>query len=134
MNEITIPKKLRPIVEAFFAESKDGTKALILQAAKAIYNLDASEDLYYTGSHKSITNDELNGICALMNGLKPRDMLEALFASQIVVSHMLGMRKLAFGGIEESRIGLKMLQFSNEALCQLQKKRSGGMQNIKVKL
>ena len=132
MNEITIPKKLQPIVNAFYAESKEVAKALILQAARAIYNLDAGDEPFYIGKAKDITNDEFNGVCTLMEGLKPRDMLEALFASQIVVSHMLGMRKLALGGVEESRIGLKMLRFSNEALCKLQKKRSGGMQNITV--
>jgi hypothetical protein len=132
MNEITIPKKLQPIVNAFYAESKEVAKALILQAAKAIYNLDAGDDPFYIGRDKKITDDELNGVCALMEAIKPRDMLEALFAAQIVVSHMLGMRKLAQGGTEESRIGLKMLRFSNEALSHLQKKRSGGMQNITV--
>ena len=131
MHEITIPKKLQPIVRAFYAESKDVAKALIVQASKAIYSLDESEVFSLEKKHE-MTSDELQGICALMEGLKPRDMLEALFAAQIVVSHMLGMRKLAKGGAEESRMGLKLLRFSNDALGQLQKKRTGGMQNITV--
>jgi len=131
MNEITIPKKLQPIVKAFYAESKDVAKALIVQASKAIYSLDEN-DVFSLEKKHEMTSDELQGICALMEGLKPRDMLEALFAAQIVVSHILGMRNLAKGGAEESRMGLKLLRFSNEALGQLQKKRSGGMQNITV--
>lgn len=132
MKEITIPKKLEPIVKAFYAESEDMAKALLLQASRAIYNLDAEDDPFYLGSSKKITNDELDEVFMFMAGLKPRDMLEALFAAQIVTAHMFGMRRLASGGLEESRIGLKMLRFSNEALCQLQKKRAGCMQSITV--
>lgn len=45
---------------------------------------------------------------------------------------MLGMRKLSKGHNEDQKLGLKMLQFSSEAMGRLQKKRSGGMQNITV--
>jgi hypothetical protein len=133
MNEITIPKRLEPIVKAFFAESPKTAKALIVQAAKAIYGSDEDNLIsnFDVIEHK-ITNEEVESICSLMGGIKPQDVLEALIAAQIVVSHMLGMRKLAKGGLEDSRIGLKLLQFSNEALYRLQKKRSGGMQNITV--
>lgn len=131
MNEITIPKKLQPIVAAFYSESPDVAKALILQASRAVYELD-NDDVFCLAKKHEMTSDELQSICALMEGIKPRDMLEAVFASQIIVSHMLGMRKLAKGGPEESRMGLKLLRFSNDALCQLQKKRNGGMQNITV--
>lgn len=130
MNEITIPKKLQPLVKAFYAESEDVAKALIVQAAKAIYNTD--DDNFSIGRTREITRDELEGLCALMQSLKPQDTLEALFAAQIVVSHMLGMRKLAKDGEEEQRLGLKMIRFSNDALCRLQKKRSGCMQHITV--
>ena len=40
MNELTIPKKLQPIVKAFYAESEGVAKALIIQASKAIYGDD----------------------------------------------------------------------------------------------
>lgn len=128
MNEITIPERLQPLVQAFYAESEEVAKTLILQAAKTIY--DANNELY--SRNHIITDDELQSVCALMQGLKPQDMLEALYAAQIIVSHMIGMHKLAKDHYEEQRIGLKMLRFSNEALGQLHKKRSGGMQNIMV--
>lgn len=134
MNEITIPKKLEPIVRAFCADSPETAKALIIQAAKSVYGLD--EDCGHLGGYgnkrHNITPEELEGIFALIQGIKPQDMLETLFAAQIVVAHMLGMRKLAKGFPEDLRIGLKMLQFSNEAITQIQKKRSGGIQNITV--
>lgn len=133
MNEITIPKKLQPIVKAFYAESAEVAKSLIVQACKAIYSVEDEDDGFSYRRKKDISKEELQAVCALMQSLKPQDALEALFVAQIVVSHMLGMRKLAKdGSYEEQRIGLKMLRFSNDALGQLQKKRCGGMQNITV--
>lgn len=133
MNEITIPKKLQPIVKAFYAESEEVAKALIIQACKAIYSVADQDEGFSYGRKKEISKEELQSVCALMQSLKPQDALEALFAAQIVVAHMLGIRKLAKDGCyEEQRIGLKMLRFSNDALVQLQKKRCGGMQNITV--
>ncbi len=79
-----------------------------------------------------ISNEDLEDICDLMQGIKPNDMLEAIIAAQIVVTHMLGMRKLATGHLADQHLGLKMLRFSTDAMQQLQKKRSGGMQNITV--
>lgn len=133
MNEITIPKKLEPIVRAFFSDSPEVAKALIIQAAKAIYGSDEDEDELFNFRKKHvITPEELEGVCALMHGINPRDTLEALLAAQIVASHLLGLRKLAKGYAEDQRIGLNMLRFSSEAINQLQKKRSGSMQNITV--
>jgi hypothetical protein len=134
MKEITIPKKLEPIVRAFCADSEEAAKLLIIQAANAIYGNYEEEteiETYFEKKH-IITEEELEGICAMMNGFNPQDMLEALLAAQIVVTHLLGLRKLAKPHIDDQRIGLNMLRFSREAMNQLQKKRSGNMQNITV--
>lgn len=131
MSNITIPKKLDPIVKAFFLESPKAAKKLMIQAAKAIY-YDEKDSFGFVTKHHEITNEEIEDICTFMRGIKPIDMLEAIIAAQIVVSHMLGMRKLSKGSFEDQRIGLKMLQFSSESIGRLQKKRSGGMQNITI--
>lgn len=133
MREITIPKKLEPIVKAFYAESPAAAKALLIQAAKAIYESDEENFLINPlKKQREIENKDLEEICAMMQSCKPQDMLEALFAAQIVVSHMLGMRKLAKSHIDDQRLGVKLLQLSTTALCHLQKKRSAGVQNITV--
>ncbi len=133
MNEITIPKKLEPILKAFYSDSPKAAKALIIQAAKAIYGFEEDdEDLYSYGKKHVITSEELEGVCALMQGINPKDTLEAILAAQIVASHLLGLRKLAKRHIDDQRIGLNLLRFSSEAINQLQKKRSGSMQNITV--
>lgn len=134
MKEITIPKKLDPIVRAFFSDSPKAAKKLIIQAAKAIYGAEEERDLldYSMKRQHIITNEDIEEICALMQGIKPVDVLEAIISAQIVVTHMLGMRKLASVVIEDQRLGLKMLQFSSEAMGRLQKKRSGGMQSITI--
>lgn len=136
MGSITIPKKLEPIVRAFFEESPKAAKKLIIQAAKAIYGSDEDQNienlLDFGKRNHSITNDELEEICVLMHGIKPKDSLEAILSAEIIVAHMLGMRKLAKGCLDDQRIGLKMLQFSRDTISTLQKKRSGGAQNITV--
>ena len=134
MTNITIPKKLEPIVQAFFAESHQAAKTLVIQAAKAIYGSDEEKDHYnlLTNIQHRVTDEEIEAICAFMQGIKPNDVLEAIMAAQIVVANILGMRKLAQGHNDDLRIGLKMLQFSMDSIGRLQKKRSGGMQNVTV--
>lgn len=133
MSNITIPKKLEPIVQAFFAESPQSAKKLVIQAAKAIYGSEQEKNHFdLITKFRPITEEQLEDICAIMQGIKPSDVLEAIIAAQVVASHMLGMRKLASGFAEDQRLGLKMLQFSSNAIAQLQRKRSGGMQNFTI--
>lgn len=130
MKELTIPKKLKPIVQAFYAESEEIARELIIQAAKAIYN--EKEEDCFSFEKRTITNVEIEVVCEYMHSLKPKDTIEAILAAQIVVSQMLGMRKLAKNGVEEQRMGLKLLRFNNEVMRHFQKKRSGCSQNITV--
>lgn len=134
MSNITIPKKLDSIVQAFFAESPKAAKKLVIQAAKAIYGAEEERDPcdFSMKRQHEITNEDIEDICTFMQGIKPNDMLEAIIAAQITVTHMLGMRKLSTGHIADQHLGLKMLRFSMDAMQQLQKKRCGGMQNITV--
>lgn len=134
MANITIPKKLDPIVQAFFAESPKAAKKLVIQAAKAIYGAEEERDhlTYSMKRQHVITNEDIEDICAFMQGIKPVDILEAIIAAQITVTHMLGMRKFASGITEDQRLGLKLIQFSSDSMCKLQKKRSGGMQSITI--
>lgn len=133
MTSITIPKKLDPIVQAFFADCPKAAKKLVTQAAKAIYGSEEERNqLDFLSRFHPITDEQIEDVCAFMQGIKPKDVLEAIIAAQIVVSHMLGMRKLASGFTQDQQLGLKMLQFSSNAIIRLQKKRSGGMQNFTV--
>ncbi len=134
MANITIPKKLNPIVQAFFVESPKAAKKLIIQAAEAIYGSEEESDpLEFSMKRQHvITNEDIEDICSFMQGIKPSDTLEAIIAAQITVTHMLGMRKLATGHLADQHVGMKMLRFSMDAMQQLQKKRCGVMQNITV--
>ena len=133
MVNITIPKKLDPIVQAFFAESPKAAKKLVIQAVKAIYGSDEEYLFQFPMKRQhTITDEDIEDICAFMQGVKPNDMFEAIIAAQIIVTHMLGMRKLATGYIADQHLGMKMLRFSTDAMQQVQKKRRGGMQTITV--
>jgi hypothetical protein len=133
MSNITIPKKLESIIQAFYSETPQAAKKLVIQAAKAIYGSEEEKERFdLVSEYNPITNEQVEDICAFMQGIKPNDMLEAIIAAQIVVTHMLGMRKLARGYIDDQRLGLKMLQFSSESIAKLQKKRWGAVQNINI--
>ena len=76
-------------MQAFHVDSDKVAKSLISEAAKAIYG----KGDY--GSDRPFLKTELDGVVSLMRCIKPRDSLETLFAAQIIVGHILGMRKLA---------------------------------------
>jgi len=123
---IEAPKALVPLMQAFHVDSEKAAKALIAEAARAIYGKDDF------GSVHSLSKSELDGVASLMKCINPRDSLETLYAAQIVVGHLLGMRKLAENYADDQKLGLNLLRFSNEAMQQLEKKRDVGTQNITI--
>lgn len=128
--EVTAPKAIAPLMQAFHVDSEEIANSLILEAARAIFGYaESGLDVF---SNRDISKEELDGIASLMKGLNPRDTLETLYAAQIVACHMLGMRKLSASYPDDQRLGLKLLRFSNEAMQQLERKRNGGTQNITV--
>lgn len=128
MKEITIPKKLAPLIHAFSADEQSA-RTLITEVAKTIYTTQES----YGVDSCSISNDELEGVIALMKGINPKDTIEMIYGAQIVTSHLLGIKLLSHGFPADQTLGLKLLRFCNEAMSQLQKKRAGGTsQNITV--
>lgn len=124
-KSVDAPSSLIPIMQAFSVDSDKAAKVLIQQAANTIYGKSEM-------GPRSMSKDELDGIWALMKGINPRDTLETLYAAQIVVGHMLGMRKLYEDYADDQKLGLALLRFANEAMQQLDKKRSGSAQNITV--
>ncbi|CRX39583.1 hypothetical protein [Estrella lausannensis] len=126
-TEITPPKELVPLMQAFHVTSKKAAKSLVLEAAKAISY--PAEDYL---SKKEYSKEDIEVIVSLIQGIKPKDALETLYAAQVVASHMLGMRKLASSYPEDQKLGLKMLKFSSEAILQLDRKRNGAYQHITV--
>ena len=74
-------------MQAFHVNSEKAAKALVLDAATAIYGVDDF------GKAVEISRQEINEITALMRDLDPKDTLETLYAAQIIVCHMLGMGK-----------------------------------------
>jgi hypothetical protein len=124
--EIEIPEKLQPLVKAFSVESEAAAKILITEATRALCG---SADICISSS---ISNEEIEGVCALMRGVKPKDTIEAIFAAQIVASHLLGLRLLSKSYGEDQALGLRLLKHCNEALAQLEKRRSGDVPPIQT--
>lgn len=128
--EITVPKALTSLMQAFHVDSEEAAHILINEAAQAIFGRDESG--FDVLSKRDVSKEELEGITSLMRGINPCDTIETLYAAQIIVGHMLGMRKLSASHSDDQKLGLKLLRFSNEAMQQLDKKRNGGTQNITV--
>jgi hypothetical protein len=131
-HQVVAPEALAPIMQAFHVDSEEAAHSLILEASKAIYGSKKPDYDFIGPKDREISKEELDGISSLMRGISPKDSLETLYAAQIVASHMLGMRKLSSSYNEDQKLGLKLLQFCNDSMQQLEKKRSGGGQNITV--
>ena len=128
MKEVTIPRKLAPLVKAFSVDEQSA-RTLITEAAKAIYTTHES----FGVSTCSISNEEIEGVITLMNGIDPKDTIEMIYGAQIITSHLLGIKLLSHNFATDQVLGLKLLRFCNEAMGHLQKKRVGGTnQNITV--
>lgn len=117
-------------MEVFSVESEIVAKDLIEQAVKAVYANDEGFSLNIGGFKAS--KEQIDGLYTLIKSIKPRDFLEALSAAQIIISHMIAMRKLSQSFPDDQNLGLKFLRLSNDALERLEKKRSGSNQNINV--
>lgn len=128
VDEITAPKALTPLMQAFHVNTEEARCAFTVEAVKTLFGY--SESGSY--SAKDISKEELEGVLSLMKGLNPSDSLETLYAAQIVASHVLGMRKLSTSYPNDQKLGLKLLRFSNEAMQWLNRKRSGETKNITV--
>lgn len=131
-HQVTAPQALTPIMQAFHVDSEEAAHSLILEASKAIYGEKEKEYDFIGPDNRELSEAELHGVTSLMKGINPKDSLETLYAAQIVASHMLGMRKLSSNYAADQKLGLKLLKFCNEAMQQLEKKRSGATQNITV--
>ena len=125
-NIINAPEPLIPIMKAFHVGSKNEAMELVSEAAHAVYGTD------YCGRTNPVSKKDLNAIVSLMRSIDPKDSLETLHAAQIIVSHMLGMKKLASQYSNDQKLGLDFLRFSSESIQRLVRKRSGGVQNITV--
>jgi hypothetical protein len=126
---VSIPQSLATIVEILSVESEDTAKLLLENVAKAIYY--EEEGLFYSEA-KQPSKKEIQFVYELLKAIKPKDMLEALFGSQIIVGHLIGLKKLAQASREDQLIGLKLLKLSSESMERLDKKRNGCNQNISV--
>lgn len=122
-QDVAIPKAITPIVEAFMVDSEELARGLLNQAVNAIYYI--KRDVYsFDDDSTPITKKEIDEVFALMKAINPKDIIEALHGAQIIVGHLLGMRKLSQSSRDDQRLGIKLLRLSSDALEKLERKRS----------
>ena len=114
------------LMEAFAAGSERMAKKLIHQSAEAIY----AENSVIGG--QEVTKEHVNEVYSLMCSLDPKDAVEVLFCTHVVVAHVIGMRKLSQACSDDKAIGLRMLKFAAESIDRLDKRRNGVKQTINV--
>jgi len=111
--EIEVPKALAYLKEAFSVNSKRIIKSLINEALKEIYGDNNPRMVQF------ISKNELDSIIALMKGFNPKNELEKLYAAQIIICYILGMRKLVEKYKDDLKIGLDLLNLQNETIQNL---------------
>jgi hypothetical protein len=110
---------IKAIMTALQADSPITARFLVEEAVQAIYGKQVPWE-----PDRDLTN-EIDMMLALMKGLNPIDPIEALYTAQILVSHLLGMRRLSENGNEDQKLGLHLLRFANETIVLLEKKKKG---------
>jgi hypothetical protein len=99
-------------MKVFNTKSKRMIKLLINESLKAIYDNNCKTVL-------SISKNELDSVMALMQGINPKNEQEKLYAAQIVICFILGMRKLAEKYKDDQKIGLDLLNLQNMTIQNL---------------
>ena len=130
-QSVTRPEKYSTLLEAFPIQSEEAARYLLEEAAKAIYS--EKEDIFdFDSRRREVTQEETNMVFHLLRDIKPENQIEALLGVQIVVGHLLGLRKLAKGSLADINIGLKLLKSSASSIERLSRLRNGCNQNISV--
>jgi hypothetical protein len=129
-KSLVIPSDLMPIFQAFSVESEKLAKVLLQQAGAAIYQ--KNREFSLDENKVKFSEEEIEGVYALMIAINPKDILETLHGVQIIVGHFLGMRKLSQPYPLDHKLGLKLLRMSSEAMERLTRKRNGGQQTVSV--
>lgn len=124
-SEAEKPNIVTTLMQAFETDSESAAKTLISEVTKTIFG--SSEF-----GERQVLDEEMDCIIALMKGINPKDTLEAMYGAQIIVCQLLGMRKLSQNYPEDQKLGLNLLRLGKEVMQALEKKRSGGNQNITV--
>jgi hypothetical protein len=117
---LEIPNSLAILMEVFSIESEAVAKTLIAKAFAAIY---------FEKEGKDISKMEVDEVYALIQSFEPSNFTESLYAAQMILSHMVGIRKLTQPCKDDQRLGLKLLRLSNDAIQRLEKRRIGSQQD-----
>lgn len=115
---LEVPTALFPIMKAFSVGSRTVVKAFVVEATQAIYQQHPLD------KRQPFSDQELNGAVSIIQSIQPKDALGSLYAAQIVVCHLIGLRKLSQCCSDDQRIGLKLLHWSSKSMEMFVKKQN----------
>jgi hypothetical protein len=109
MADINVPPELLPLLSVFDSDNTTARK-IITEAAG-----------------RQIPDEEFAGILGLLQQLRPQDDIQAIYAAQILLLHVRGLRLLCQDFREDRTLGTKTLKACHEAMLGLQQKKTRGM-------
>lgn len=121
-KNIATQNSISLFAEAFNCGNNDAAKLLISRAMDIIYEKNA---------HVSWNNKDFDSVIELINGINPKDTVEAMLAAQFVALHLQSMATLAKTYINAKGHGMMLMRLSHQALDMLQRYRGKG-QTINV--
>jgi hypothetical protein len=126
MSNQLIPQSehLRLLSEAIDCTNPDAARLLMRRAMSAIYP-------HRTWQIDPWNDSDLDAVLALVQGIKPRDTVEAILASQFVALHLQATANMAQENYNIMPYALTMLRLSHQTLDMLQRYR-GKSQTINV--
>jgi hypothetical protein len=102
-NKINPPKSLIPIIKAFKASSNKTIKTFVNETSQFFFK-------------EKLQKDELKNVIALIKNLRPKNMIETIYASQFIILYIIGMRKITAIYPEDQKISFKFFKLSNKLL------------------
>lgn len=121
---VTVPDHITLLSESIKCTNPDAARLLVQRAMHAIYP-------HKSWKQDTWTDAELDAVVALMQGMNPKDTVEALLVAQFVALHLQGMANMAQENYNIMGHALMMIRLSHQTLSMLQQYR-GKSQTINV--
>lgn len=109
MESINIPAELAQLL-CVFDSDEETIRKIVTQAAG-----------------RKIPDEEFAGILGLLQHLRPQNDIQAIYAAQIVLCHVRGLRLLSQEFREDRALGMKTLKACHEAILGLQQTKTKGI-------
>ncbi len=125
-KNVELPSQISLLVEAINCGNENAAKLLVKQAMLLSYDSSSRWP-----KENAWSDEDLDAVVALIQGIKPKDTVEAILAAQFVSLHLKGIETMARDNYNIMGQAMMMVRLSHQALNMLQQYR-GKSQTINV--